>query len=227
MSERPDDELVISYLALRKFIGILGLAFPLILILGSRVFFHQGLQPSLSDYYHTGMRDVFVGTLWAIGVFLVSYHGYQKQDDLAGDLACLFAVGLAVFPVAPRGATGEAETIGHLHFAFAGAFFAVLVYFSLFLFVKSSSARPVGRKAVRNRWYRGCGWVMAACVIGIIAFKGILGDEWVREHYVVLVLETVAILAFGMSWLVKGEAILKDRQTTDPGELIATGTAGN
>jgi hypothetical protein len=228
MAVRPDDELVISYLALRKFIGILGILFPLILMAGARLVFHQGFQPSLSDYYHTGMRDVFVGILWAIGVFLVSYHGYDKRDDIAGDLACLFAVGLSVCPVATAGGTGEERTIGEIHFAFAAAFFAVLIYFSLFLFVKSKQGpRPVGRKAVRNRYYRVCGWVMAACVAGIAVFKGALGNQWVQDHYVVLILETIAISAFGLSWLVKGEAILKDREDEHPAEMIATGTSGN
>jgi hypothetical protein len=227
MAERPDDELVISYLALRRFIGILGLLFPWILIVGA-LLFHEGVQPSLSDYYYTSMRGVFVGTLWAIGVFLVSYHGYDRKDDIAGDLACVFAVGVSLFPVARAQATGTEETIGHVHFAVAGAFFAVLIYFSLFLFVKSSQGpRPVGRKAVRNRMYRGCGWVMAGSILGIVLFKTWKGDEWVSSHHLILIFETIAIEAFGWSWWVKGEAILKDHQSDDPGELIATGTSGN
>jgi hypothetical protein len=80
---------------------------------------------------------------------------------------------------------------------------------------------------MRNRVYRVCGWLMLACVAGIAVFKLTLSDAWVRDHRVVFWLETIAITAFGVSWLVKGEAILADEQQSDPGELMATGTSGN
>jgi hypothetical protein len=230
MSGYPDNgqSLVTSYLNLRRFIGVLGLAFPLVLLAGGQIVFHTGLRPSLSDYYHTGMRDVFVGTLWAIGVFLVSYRGYQKRDDVAGNLACVFAVGLSIFPVAGDAATGTEKVIGHLHFIFAAAFFLTLVYFSLFLFTKTDpNANPTHRKVVRNRWYRVCGWVMLVCVAGIAIFKLLLADAWVSDHKVVFILEAIAIEAFGFSWFVKGEAILGDRPRTGGGEMIATGVSGS
>ena len=36
-------------------------------------------------------------------------------------------------------------------------------------------------------------------------------EVWVRDTRAVFWLEALAIVAFGVSWLVKGEAILKDR----------------
>ena len=95
--------LVFSYLELRKAIGILGMALPFAVSLGAGILFRTGVQSSISSYYHTGMRDVFVGTLFAIGFFLLSYKGYERSDDLAGDLACIFAVGVALFPTVPDG----------------------------------------------------------------------------------------------------------------------------
>jgi hypothetical protein len=228
MSDHPDTGLVTSYMTLRKFIGILGLALPLALLAGGQFIFHTGLRPSLSDYYHTGMRDVFVGTLCAIGVFLVSYRGNEKKDDIAGNIACFFAVGLSLFPCATETPTPGETTIGHLHFIFAAAFFLTLVYFSLFLFTLTDKrVQPTRRKLMRNRVYRVCGWLMLACVAGIAVFKLALSDAWVRDNRVVFWLETVAITAFGVSWLVKGEAILADEHESDPGVLIATGTSGN
>ena len=95
--------LVFSYLELRKAIGILGMVLPFVVSLGAWLFFQEGIQRSISAYYHTGMRDVFVGTLFAIGFFLLSYKGYERSDAIAGDLGCLFAVGVALFPTAPEG----------------------------------------------------------------------------------------------------------------------------
>ena len=64
--------LVFSYLALRKAIGLLGIVFPFVVSLGALVLFQTAIQSSISSYYHTGMRDVFVGTLCAI-VFFCSH----------------------------------------------------------------------------------------------------------------------------------------------------------
>ena len=67
-------------------------------------------------------------------------------------------------------------------------------------------------KTKRNRLYRVCGVVIAIC-IGIIAILGISakvdtpgtgGSPWVFW------LESIALCAFGLSWLVKGETLWRD-----------------
>src|SRR5712671_5197551 len=93
-----NNSLVISYLALRKAVGIIGIALPFVLAFGKILLDGPGIQSSVSAYYYTGMRDVFVGSLCAIAVFLMSYRGYERKDDIAGDLACVFALGVALLP---------------------------------------------------------------------------------------------------------------------------------
>lgn len=78
----PDAVLVVSYLTLRKLIGILGLVFPFVVAVGAHWIFNAEWQQSLSAYYYTGTRNVFVGTLWAIGIFLFAYPGYNHRGDL-------------------------------------------------------------------------------------------------------------------------------------------------
>ena len=93
MKAKPTDPQLISYLMLRKTIGILGLAFPIALIIGSVAFFGcQEVQGSISAYYHTDMRNLFVGVLCAIGLFLFTYTGYDSTDATAGNIACMFAL---------------------------------------------------------------------------------------------------------------------------------------
>ena len=209
-----DRSFVFSYLALRKTIGLLGIALPFVLSLGALLLFQTGMQSSLSSYYHTGMGDVFVGTLCVIGVFLLSYKGYERADDIAGDLACLFAVGVALFPVAPDdAATGGARFSGYVHSACAGLFFATLTYFSLVLFTKTDPSKvPTRRKRQRNKVYKGCGYTMAGCV-ALLVIHALLPDTValpLESCKPVYWLEAVAVVAFGFSWFTKGEAILKD-----------------
>lgn len=205
--------LVLSYLALRKAIGILGAALPFVLAIGLYVLFGEGLQSSISAYYHTDMRNVFVGTLCAIGVFLFSYKGYER-DHIAAMLASAFAIGTAFFPTKPENnPTHSDKVIGAIHIALAALFFATLAYFSLCLFAKSDpSRRPTPQKLLRNRVYRACGYTIVGALV-LIGVYGILPDDvgdQLAQLKPVFWLESVAVVAFGISWLTKGEAILKD-----------------
>ena len=76
------DGLVISYLTLRKAVGVLGIALPIVLAVGDLTFGNgRGLQPTISDYYATGMRDVFVGLLFPLGLFLANGGQGQCQRE--------------------------------------------------------------------------------------------------------------------------------------------------
>lgn len=209
-----NDRLMITYLSLRKIIGVLGISLPFILSLGALIIFQTGIQSSLSGYYHTGMRDLFVGTICVIGFFLLIYKGYEAIDNITGDIGCLAAIGLALFPTAPDGAvSGTALTIGYIHLAFAATFFLTLIYFSLFLFTKTNPSKPpTTRKLQRNRIYKICGHTMAACIFLIILYF-LLPDRAAASlsgYHPVFWLEATAIIFFGISWLTKGQAILKD-----------------
>ncbi len=206
--------LVMTYLGVRKTIGILGILFPFILLFGALVFFQTGIQSSISNYYHTGMRDIFVATLCVIGFFLFAYKGYERSDNIAGNLACIFAVGVALFPCTPdAGATIIDHIIGYIHLAFATLFFLTLIYFSLFLFTKTNPDRtPTKRKLHRNIVYKICGYIMFVCIVLIFVY--IILPESIASFFEslnpVYWLETFTVLAFGISWFTKGEAILKD-----------------
>ena len=67
---------LVSYLTLRRVVGVLGVLLPVVVAGGCFVLGAcTELQDSISDYYGTEMRDVFVGVLFAIGWFLFSYRG--------------------------------------------------------------------------------------------------------------------------------------------------------
>lgn len=208
---KSEQSLVFSYLTLRKVIGILGVALPLVVSIGAWLFFRIGIQRSISSYYHTGMRDVFVGTLFAIGFFLLSYKGYERADNIAGNLGCIFAIGVALFPTTPD--TQLTTLVGKIHFTFTALFFITLIYFSYFLFTKTDPSRPPSpEKLQRNQLYQSCAYVMGMCMLLIVCYNLLPTDMavWLENYKPVYWLEAIAIWAFGISWLTKGEAILKD-----------------
>jgi len=203
----PDESMVLSYLALRKSVGVIGMLLPFVLAGGHMLAAGARIEGSISAYYWTEMRDVLVGALCAIAVFLFAYRGPDKVDDFAADFAAISAVGVALAPSRPDG------PFGLVHYVFAASFFLALAYFSLVLFRKTNPReRPTRRKLMRNRVYAVCGCTMLACValIGLVSFTRL--GELLGRHSPVFWLESVAIFAFGVSWFTKGEAILKDEQ---------------
>jgi hypothetical protein len=96
-----DDELLRSiketYRVLRLGLGWSAIFLPLTLWL---VGLARGvsLQGSMSAYYHTDTRDVFVGVLFAAGAGLYLYRGFSRIENWMLNAAGLFAIGVALFP---------------------------------------------------------------------------------------------------------------------------------
>ena len=208
----------VSYLALRRAIGVLGVMLPVILAAGYVLTGGEGIRPSISDYYHTEMRDLFVGILCAIGVFLWSYRGYEGEaDNLAGNIAGLGAVGTALIPNGTE-PSFIADTISGLigfnpHSLFAGIFMLAMAFFCLYLFTRSGTTTPGAKKLVRNRIYRFCGRliVLFVVLIGVyIAIEKYTSIDLSRIEDVVFWLESAAIWAFGVAWFIKGDTLFKD-----------------
>lgn len=201
---------VISHMELRTTLGIIGFSFPIILMLGGFLLqWEWTVQPSVSDYYGTPMRNVFVGFLMAIGLFLFTYK-YDKEDNIAGNLGGVFAVLVALFPT-----TSSLAVIRGVHLASAASLFAVLTYFSFCLFTKTDPDKEMSdRKKLRNKIYKTCGWVMAGSILILILYfivKWLTGMD-LENICFVYIFESIALIAFGFSWLVKGEFFFGDEK---------------
>jgi len=225
----PNRDLLISYTTLRKIVGILGIALPIILLFGNMIFGGcTGPQRSISHNYHTHMGDVFVGMLCAIALFLFVYKGPEPIDGILGNVAGVLGIMVAIVPCKPhpgdpgyllRGIFPTDYWLGNVHNIIAGIFLLVLAYFSIKLFTKSREGEtPTPEKRKRNTIYKICGWIIVACVIScavILHFakvpQGQAEPEWVVKMAPVFWLETIALWAFGFSWLVKGETLWRDR----------------
>jgi hypothetical protein len=95
-------------------------------------------------------------------------------------------------------ASGGAKTVAVLHLVCAGVLFVLLAVFSLFLFTRTDAAAAVApAKRRRNRLYRVCGVIIVAALVAVV------GAEILKLH-VLFWLESVMVVAFGVSWLVKG-----------------------
>ena len=204
MTKDKDSCRFVSCRTLRLVVGILGVALPVILaIWGFFLFRCIEIRPSISDYYNFRTRDALVGILCAVGFYLFAYRGYERKDDLAGHLGCLFAVCVALFPCCGQ----KWQRV--VHFISATLLFLVLSYFSIVLFTKTEG-KPSRRKIARNRIYRTCGIVMLACILLIGIYSWWLKNTPVANLKPVFWLESLALWAFGISWFVKGKTLFQD-----------------
>ena len=213
-------DILISYMTMRRMIGILGMALPFIVVIGGFINNCNGtVQGSISLYYYTNMQDFFVGLLCAVALFLTTYKGHEN-DHIFTILSGVFALGIAFFPTAMD--SGYHVKVGifqicdkysmWIHLTFASLYFLTLAYISYFLFTKTDKEKIKKKKRIRNRIYKTCGIVMVASILLIFVYFLFFQNTWVSNYKPVLILEAVALIAFGYSWLIKGETFFKDKK---------------
>jgi hypothetical protein len=239
-AKQDGNKLIINYNTLRQFIGWMGVLLPFVIYIGNwAIFTHRVgscLLPSskvpysLSGYYYTHMRSVFVGTFWALGIFLVAYNGYDLRDRVITNLAGLSAIGIATFPTTPptsflaaqRGKCGplvpvtytsspHQMLIGYGHQASLFVLISMLLVMAL-QFRKGDRAPSVKteeemkRKRRNNRCYLGSAIGIAIGGVGAIVQNFLTSPVKAQTTWLFWA-EMIAILSFGVAWFVKGAAL--------------------
>ena len=152
-----------------------------------------------------------------IGAFLLADRGGDRWDSLVTNAAGIGAVGVALCPTPPSHPSLKAAIFGYCHFAFGAVMFTALAVIALWLFREPGPGQ--GLSQVRDRVYLTCGIVMVAALAltGIASLPIATGLSRLDP---VFWLETTAIGAFGVCWLVKGQAILRDKQPLPARRLL-------
>jgi hypothetical protein len=217
-----------SYLLTRMVVGFIGILLPIILIIGEWLFLRGGVhvRGSLSAYYHSSMRDVFVAGLCVTGFLLMTYMAGQRntRDFWYSLIAGVAVVLVVVFPTGrpgladgaprcgenpmPAGCSptqqqlGEALTAG-IHFFCATVFILSLARIA-FLFARRDDDRNhEGTVALVQKI---CSWVIVAAVVGVAVGALINVTFW--ELTPLYLGEVASVWAFGVSWLLASRDLL-------------------
>ena len=221
--------LVLSYLTLRGALGTIGFLLPIVLVVGDSLTDTWGIRPSISAYYYTGMRDVMVAAMCALGVFLIAYTGYDSSENLHSSLAGIGIIGVALLPtVHPCVRAGDctefklgqvpiwwADWVSTAHNLSAIVFMVMIGLLAMFQFTKSDKPEPTDQKLRRNTVYRYTATIIFLCA-GLLVVRTFLGEDikmWMEGFRAVFFIETVALVAFGIAWATKGEMLWPDRST--------------
>lgn len=185
----------INTIRLRKILGFLAILLPwIVTILAGKI------PSSISaTYYIDSCITPFMIILGASSILLISYKGYDLQDDIVLTLSGIMGLCICLFPTD----TPTEVFVGtfqlpvdiscKIHNTVAITFFALLAYNSIFLFTKGDG-NPTKNKKIRNIIYIVCG-------IGMLASFSIL---LLPSFYIrVWLVETIALFFFGISFLTK------------------------
>ena len=217
---RPTDpersRYVRSYLIMRIVVGALGVALPFLLVLVDGLWLDGDPFPrtSLSAYYYSGVRELFVGALSAIGIFLITYK--VAESSLDNTLSLLAGAAVIVVALLPTGRPDDVleltplqdrlgeSAVETIHFVAAAVFIGSLAVISYF-FGKREGTRPPqeGKRRSRRFWriyHLGCAAVIVLALLWIAVTE--LSGSGPRNS--LLYGEAVAVVAFGASWLWKG-----------------------
>ena len=203
---------------IRKLIGILGISFPIALPLLAS----SNIISSISHYYYlTASSLYFIIVLSSLALFLISYKGYSKDgdelinDDWLTNLAGVMALLVVLIPTScdesgsvtiERICTNENYPLfGHndpitnnYHFIAAGVFIFLMGWMSFFKFSRGET-----KGSFRFILFKTCGilvWSAILCLAIYFYFDGNIEN-------LVFWMEALAIMSFGISWLIKGEAM--------------------
>lgn len=222
ITKSDKQDLVNSYLMIRTIIGILGIALPFIVLI-----IPGKLLPSISDYYYTKSSIFLISILTSYALLLISYKGYDKKtgewfsDNQITHFGGFMALIVTLIPTTFDGCCNGKmccdclkscyplfmnlnPLLGNIHLICAALFLISMGYMSFVQFAK-------GDKVIYNKIYKVCGliiWIAVAILICkfLIIFIS-HNDNFCFFKNDTYYFETISVVAFGISWLVKGKSL--------------------
>jgi len=192
MTTKNKNRGVFNYKIFRVLIGILAFSIPIVVCSLSSTDL-----TSISASYYTEARDVFIGLLFIVGVFLGVYNGYSIWESLASKIAALAIILVALIPTSCDICDTDLET--RVHYISAGVFFLVLMYFCFGPFYKRAKSKEGGK--TRSKIYLVCGALIFLCILAMAFNEAI--KKWCGIN-IIYGAETIALWAFGSAWIVAG-----------------------
>jgi hypothetical protein len=214
-----DEAIVESYRQLRTRIGILALAFPLIL-LGVGHCWGIKIQQTMSNYYFAAdpdgrvdmypVRLWFCGILFVVGFFLHKYHGFSKNEDRWLSVAGAFALGVAIFPMTIDGKNEYDFVLSWIPLSFVlqlslHGIFAMLAFACIavvIIWYADSTLSELKNEPAKYNLFKTIYFIIALCMVIAIGISIYLNIRYPQGDYI-LTAEWAGIWSFAAYWFVK------------------------
>ena len=180
-----------SYLYLSLGIGLIAALLPILLMLAGG---YQG-HDSISSYYTIEVwpsRDILVGSLCAVGVFLFLFHGLSKWENWLLNFAGMAVIAVALIPM-------TVSVV--LHRGFAIVFFALIGIVAIFFSKKRVDKIP--HKATRRVFKTGYTAAGTAMIVLPLVIAGLQLSPASSFRHWMFWIECAAIASFSVYWILK------------------------
>jgi hypothetical protein len=152
---------------------------------------------TISNYHQFYMRDIFVGVLFILAAFLITYQGESVKENILSSLAGICAIIVALAPCYDK------DFFIYHYVAAIGLFFIFMLFcFSIFPNATPDHTEdmllPLHR--AQRRTYRICGTIILICLLTCGMLKYVK-----HEGNLVFWFESLMLWAFGISWLASGK----------------------
>lgn len=185
----------------------------------------ENLKDSISHFYYSTVGELFTGALCAVSLFLFSYRGYGKPsygkyhyvpgDNFMCNFAGAMALLVVILPTSSETpitdnfrAFVSSENTGYIHYGAAVLFFFTLSMISFVNFRRTKDPEKFGKNE-SHPIFKNCAIIMLSSMLVLLVVfildKLKVDVRWADDHNLTFWLETVMLLAFGVSWVVKGE----------------------
>lgn len=179
----------------------------------------RAFKSSISHYYYSTVGELFTGVLCAVALFMFCYKGHKLRigekglsDNALSNLAGLFALAVVIFPTGAGDCIQDNMRIflsstntGYIHFTMASLFFISLAVMSMVNFRRTGDIASFGKNKNHNT-FLFCGIAMLLCLVLIFIYSMWIENKysWLDQLQPVFCLEALALIFFGISWLIKG-----------------------
>lgn len=183
------------------------------------------VKPTISDTYYTPMGEYFTGTLGSIALFMLCYKGHKLRpgehlsDNLLTNLIGICAFLVALFPTSATMPTGlpclndnfrvfqSGIITNTFHFTSATILFLCLGRMSYTNFRRSNKQEEFGLGS-DDKYFKILGIIIYLSVALLFVYKVLENHlpESIKDYCPFYWLEATALVAFGLSWLIKGKA---------------------
>ena len=233
---QPDGQDTKTIWILRLSVGVIGTSLPVTLLIWNAIKGVGTIVPaSMSGSYYTSARNLFVGSLCALGVFLFGYRHTTRQNRCTW-FAGVCAVLVAFNPTAPARPLTEPAWINVVHHLAAIALIGTLGVFCWVIFF-AEHAKSVPRQAKEpsllarlgaflttvltvlrqkpiSRIYFGAG--LLVFLAGLLAlYTGLWPTGWSTGWPSLYLFEGVAVFSFGSAWIVAAFELRSAQESAD------------
>lgn len=214
-SEAVERAPVFSNETIRWLVGFITFALPILVLLIS-----FARLTSVSAAYYTRARDVFVGSMFVLGAFLIVYKGHTRREDWIANLGGVAAILAALFPTKCDLCTRDAAF--YIHAIAGNVLFGVTAYFCLGPFRQAAKEKRWIKAQRRVKFYTICGWSIVACLGFLFAIGAVMSDELKQIWTPTLVGEFVMLWIFGAAWVVASKWFpwFTDKEKEEPLDLL-------